>query len=244
MSDVKIIINAKIPKNAILIEGFQGVGLVGTLAAQYLVDKKKAEIIGYMDSLEFPPIAILSNGIIRTPIRIHKFKNKGKTFIVFESELPIPQLLINKIATELSNFAKKNKIKEIISLEGLAIPKGPINPKTHWVSNMGDKFPKFKKESNLLKNGVVIGVSASLLIKSKINKIPAIVLMAEAHPNFPDGIAAANIIKLMNKIYNLGIDTSPLEKESKKFEDQIWGVIRKANQLKKSSTNAKETYIG
>ena len=35
-----------------------------------------------------------------------------------------------------------------------------------------------------------------------------------------------------------------LEKESKKFEDKVWSVIKKAKQLKESSNKPGETYIG
>ncbi len=241
--DIQIIVEKPIPKNSIILEGFQGVGLVGTLAAQYIVDQEKADVVGYMDVPQLPPIAILANGKIRLPIRIHHFKKGKNNFLVFESELPIPQNLVNPIARAISEFAKKNKVKEIISFEGLAVPKIPLEAKVYWISNNRSKFEKRMKSVKLLNSGIVIGVSAALLIQSKTKKVPAAVLMSEAHANFPDGIAAASIIKSINKIYGLNINTSPLEKESKRFEEKVWTIIKKAQQLKEAKT-PNETYIG
>ncbi|MCD6575798.1 MAG: proteasome assembly chaperone family protein [Nanoarchaeota archaeon] len=242
--NVEIVVEKPIPRNAIILEGFQGVGLVGTLAAQYIADQQNAEIIGYVDVPEFPPIAILVNGKVREPIRIYKFKKGTNTFVVFESELPIPQKFVNSIAREIANFAKKNKVKEIISLEGLAVPKSPSESKVYWISNNKSKFEKKFKSVQLLKSGIVIGVSAALLIQSKTRKVPAAVLMAEAHADFPDGMAAASLIKAINKIYGLNVDVEPLEKESKRFEEKVWQIIEKAKQLKQADERPNETYIG
>jgi uncharacterized protein len=244
MEEVKVITEKSIPKGAIIFEGFQGIGLVGTLAAQYIADVSKAEVVGYIDVPDFPPIAILVNGQIRNPIRVYKLKKGNKTFVIVESELPIPQKLVNPIARAISEFAKKIHAKEIISLEGLAVPKAPQDSNVYWISNNEKKFNHLKKAASLLKNGIVVGVSAALLIQSKVKKIPAAVIMAEAHADFPDGIAAASLIKSLNKIYSLDIDTTPLEKESKRFENKVWSIIEKAQKLKESSEKPGETYIG
>ena len=244
MDDVEIYFDGTVPKGTIIIEGFQGVGLVGTLAAQYIADKMKAKVVGYVTSHLLPPMALLINGEIRPPIRIYKFKKGANTFLIFESELPIPQKLITKIAKKIAEFAKKNKVKEIISLEGLAVPKTPIPENTYFISNSEKKFNNLKKHSKLLANGIVIGVSAALLLEAKMQKIPAACIMAEAHADYPDGLAASSIIKLLSKVYGLKIDTAPLEKESKKFEQKVLSIIEKAQQIKESVESPRKTYIG
>lgn len=244
MEKAEIIVEKKIPKGTIILEGFQGIGLVGTLAAQYIAERTNAKVIGYIDVPEFPPIAILSNGQVRHPIRIHQFKKGSQNFLIFESELPIPQKLVNSIARAIAEFAKKNKVKEIISLEGLAVPKTPVVSNTYWISNVSKRFKKIEKYAKPLKAGIVVGVSAALLIQAKAKKVPAIVLMAEAHANFPDGMAAASLIKLLNKIYKLDIYVIPLEKEAQKFEEKVWKIIEKARQLKEAGERPGKTYIG
>ena len=48
-------------KSPVLVEGFPGLGLVGTISASYLIEKLKMEPLGYIISEKFPPIAAVHN---------------------------------------------------------------------------------------------------------------------------------------------------------------------------------------
>ena len=108
MESVEIRIDGKVPQNAIILEGFQGVGLVGTLAAQYVADKTNAKLIGYINSTLLPPMALLINGELRHPMRVYHFKSKNKDYMIFESELPLPKALVHEMAAKIAEFAEKS----------------------------------------------------------------------------------------------------------------------------------------
>jgi len=57
-NDVKIITKPIKAKNPVLIEGFPGIGLVGNIASQQIIDELEMTYIGSIDSRYFPPIAI------------------------------------------------------------------------------------------------------------------------------------------------------------------------------------------
>jgi uncharacterized protein len=244
--DISIVVDEKIPKNSIIFEGFQGIGLVGTLAAQYIADKTKAKLIGYINSALLPPMALLVNGELKHPMKVYHFKNGKQNFIIFESELPMPQKLVTRIAEKIAQFAQDNKIKEIMCFEGLATKEPPITSTVFGVISQKGTNKKFDKIVKILQNGIIIGVSAALLMEAKVYKIPAYCLIAEAHADFPDGLAAAALIKKVNQLYDLNVDVTELEKESQRFEENIWKVIEKAHQLKQTDddTAPKKTYIG
>ena len=46
-------------KDAVLIDGFPSVGLVGTIVANFLINTLKLKQIGVIDSHKFPPISIV-----------------------------------------------------------------------------------------------------------------------------------------------------------------------------------------
>ena len=48
-------------KHPTLVEGFPGLGLVGTISASYLIEKLKMEPLGYITSDQFPPLAAVHN---------------------------------------------------------------------------------------------------------------------------------------------------------------------------------------
>jgi uncharacterized protein len=242
---VEIRISGKVPKNAIILEGFQGVGLVGTLSAQYIADKTNAEIIGYINSTLLPPMALLVNCEIKHPMRVYHFKNKGQDFIIFESELPLPRQLVHETAAAVAKFAEENGAKEIVCMEGLAVPKPPVESNVYGVTNKASKEKELSKYIKLLDNGVIIGVSAALMMEAKVRGITASCLMAEANADFPDGLAAASIILKLNSMYNLKIDTEELQKEAKVFEEKVWKVVEKAEALKDNmGETPKKNYIG
>jgi uncharacterized protein len=243
--DIEIVIDGKVPKNAIIFEGFQGIGLVGTLAAQYIADKTNAKLIGYVNSSMLPPMALLINGEMKNPMKIYSFKKDGQEYMIFESELPIPQKLVYQIAKAIAKFACDNKVKEIVCLEGLATKQPPIDSKVYGVTNTKGENKKFEKNISFLQNGIIIGVSAALMMQSKMLNVPAFCLIAEAHSEYPDGLAAANIIKKINNIYDFNINVSELEKEAKKFEDKLWHVIEKAKEISDiDGESPKKAYIG
>jgi uncharacterized protein (TIGR00161 family) len=241
--DIKI--DGVVPKNSIIFEGFQGIGLVATLAAQYIADKTDAKIIGYISSSAFPPMALLVNGEIKNPMVVYHFKKGGQNYLIFESELPIPHKLVNNLAEAIAIFAKQNKAKEIVCLEGIATQHAPTESKVFAFATskildkrLGGKIP-------ILQNGIIVGISAALMTHAKMLKIPSVCFIAEAHSDFPDGLAAASLLKKVNLIFDFNIDVSSLEKESKKFEDQLLSVIEKAQNITDSEIKSPgKVYIG
>ncbi|MDD5181628.1 MAG: PAC2 family protein [Candidatus Nanoarchaeia archaeon] len=242
---IEIKMNGAIPKNAIIFEGFQGIGLVATLAAQYIADSTNARVIGHISSSSFPPMALLVKGEIKNPMVVYHFKRNGQNYLIFESELPIPHKLINDLAESIAEFAKKNKAKQIVCLEGIATahPPSESNVFAFATSRVLDK--KIGTKIPILQSGIIVGISAALMTHAKVLNVPSICLIAEAHAEFPDGLAAASIVKKVNMLYGLDIDVGDLEKESKKLEDQLMSVIEKAKQVTESETKSPgKVYIG
>ena len=56
----------------VFIEGFPDIGLVGAIAASYLIDKLQLEEVGYIDAVLLPPIISVWIERINEHIRIYK----------------------------------------------------------------------------------------------------------------------------------------------------------------------------
>ncbi len=222
-------------QNPIIITGFQGTGLVGSIAIHYLIKKLNAKQIGYVDTNELPPIALLVDGEIQHPIRIFQCKKKG--IILVGSELPIPQKLVYSIASAIVGWSKINKVKKIICIDGIGVPettKLRDKPKVFAIINNEKLEKEVKKNTELLKNGVLLGVSAAILLESKEKKVKNVCYLSEAHSTVPDGYAAAAVIDKLNEILKLEVNTQPLIKEARKFEETLKNVIKKSREIPKS----------
>ena len=220
-------------KKPTIFEGFSGVGLVGTISAQYIVTQKNLELVGHMESDLFPPVAVISKGVIKHPVRI--YSNEKRDMIVIETEFPLPTTLASKIAKGIINFAKQINAKEIVCLEGIAVSNISKDAVIYSISTDKKIQEKLSKFSKPLESGIVMGVSASVLLESKERNFPATCLLAESHFEFPDGKSAVMVIKKLNDIYGLGINTAKLEKESDSFESQLKTIIGHAKDLKKTA---------
>ena len=225
-----------------IITGFQSTGLVGTLATQYLVKKLGAKQIGHMTSEDLPPIAILVNGEIKHPIRI--FHSKKHNVIIFESELPIPPKLSQKISSEIVEWAKKNKAKQIICIEGMKSQDGDEKPDIYAVVSDEKHERLVKKHANLLSNGIIAGMAASILLESKGSRIPTMCYLVESNVALPDGKAAAAVIDKLNEVLNLNVDSRPLYREAERFEQEIKKLLEKAEKSVTSKYSPDATIYG
>jgi len=115
-------------RGAIVFDGFPSVGLVSTIATNYLINVLELEQIGIIDSPIFPALSIIRNGEPLSPVRIYGGHKKGKdgsseslNIVAFISEFAPPISMIKDLAKVIINFAVENNCKMIITPEGWAV---------------------------------------------------------------------------------------------------------------------------
>lgn len=214
-------------KKPVIIEGFPGVGLVGSIAAKYLSQQLKAKQIGFIESPHLPPVSFVLDGEVYNPIRI--YESLKNNLVIVESEFPVPENIVNELGESIANWAKHVNAEKIICLEGINTPQAQGGGVFAITSSSKFKTPRSIKK---VETGYMIGVSAALMLQCKEINVPGLCLMAETHSSFPDGVAAAKIIKELNSLLGINVNTTALEKEAKSFEDKIKLVLEKAKGLK------------
>ena len=227
-------------KNYTLIEGFPGIGLVGTIASGYLVEKRKMRAIGYVHSDKFPPMTTIHDGRPFFPARIYK-DPKGN-FCVLLAEFVIPASIVYDLSKSILDFADQYKIKQIISLAGMTSPKPEENRKIYGIAS-NDEMSRYIKAKNvtLIKEGVTTGVSGVLMAKCSIRNFPAVSLLAEAKRGYPDPRAAAAVLEKLEDLIGIKVDTKALVKEASNIEAKMNKLL---TQLKKEKPykEVKESY--
>ena len=212
-------------KEPILIEGFPGVGLVGTISASYIVEKLKMEPLGHIISEKFPPIAAVHNYVPLHPARI--YKSKKHNLIVLFSEFTIPMGVIHHLSSEIIEWSAEHKVSSIYSLGGISIESE--QKEVFGIASTPELAKKLETNGiKRIKEGATTGVSGVLLAECASKNFPAASLLAEAKPDFMDPLAAAMVLDKLNLLLNLGIDTSELVNESKTIESKIKGIMENA----------------
>ncbi|MBT4539441.1 proteasome assembly chaperone family protein [Candidatus Woesearchaeota archaeon] len=235
---MKVILSKK-PKGVRIIEGFPGFGLIGTIAIEFLMEHLDTEKIGIVEMDDVPAmIAIHQNEVIE-PISFHYNK---KYNIVLVHAINVGKNMGWKVAAAIQDLAKQLAAKEIVSLEGVGSPNPGSSRVFYYSTKKGLLKKKLDQVASPLMEGIIVGVTGALLAKQ--SSVPIIALFAEAKSNMPDSKAAAEIIKALDAYTGLQVDTGPLLKQAKMFEQKLKGIVSKTKQAEEISTNKKLSYVG
>lgn len=234
-----MIVLKKKPKNPIIIEGFPGFGLVGTIASEFLADHLKAEQIGKMWFEEMPAMVAVHREELVEPIGIYY---SSKYNIVIVHAVSGAQGLEWKIADEIIKLADDLKAKEIISLEGVSSDAPQDNPKTFFYTTDDKKKEKLKKLGmEPLKEGIIMGVTSAVLLKSHF---PVTCLFADTHTDLPDSKAAAKIVETVDRYLDLKVDYKPLIASAAKFEEKLRNMLEQSKTAQIQQDKKMMSYVG
>jgi len=221
----------------VLVEGLPGLGLVGTIAATYLVDKLKMEELGYIRSSAFPPIAAVHNGTPLHPARI--YCSEKYNIIVLLSEFIIPLNAVYPLSQAILDWAVQKKVDKIISLGGIVIHE-------HQDEVFGiASTPELAKQVSdagikIIREGATTGVNGVLLADCASRGFPAVSLLAEAKQEHMDPKGAALVIEALKKLTKIDIDTTDLVRESVELEQKMSEMIDKARASSQRYKQAEE----
>jgi uncharacterized protein len=237
------IVLKKKPKNVTLVEGFPGFGLIGTIVTEYLIDHLECESIGTVMSEEIPPMIALHKGKVVQPIEI--FYNK-KYNMVFLHVVTNPTGLEWQFSEAVIKLAGMLQAKEIISIEGVGSNNpDDFEPKTFYYANKESKKKIFEKlKIDELKEGIIMGVTGLILLKSNNIDQTNICIFAETHSQMPDSKSAAAVVKVLDKYLGLKVNPKPLEEEAEQFEAKLKTIMDKTKEASEIQKKKQLDYMG
>jgi uncharacterized protein len=228
-------------KDATVIAGFPSIGLVSTIAANYLIDALNLKQIGCITSPQFPALSVVHTGEPLSPVRIYAGTHgPNKKIVVFVSEFKPKPNLINSISEVIMEWVNNKKCKLLISPEGMVVEgksadeEGKVE--AYAIGSTEDsRSMLLSKNIPQFKNGIIAGVSGVLLNIGKQQNFDVISILAEAHPNYPDAKAAAAAINVIALIMGVEINVTPLYEESERIEKQLQKFHKQAKPMVSAS---------
>lgn len=254
MYDVEIFETRRIDlEDATIIDGFPSVGLVSSIATNYIIKLLDLREIGIMDSEGFPHVTLVREASPLSPVRIYAGERtaKGGLVVAFISEFQSPPELIRPISRTLMDWAEDRKCKMVISPEGLVVD--PDLKEKAELSDIVFAIGSTDRARELLRGrrlqsfdeGVITGVAGMLLIEGRSRDFDVITLLAEAHPNFPDAGAAALVLEAMDDlILGVDLDAKPLFEEAGRIEARLKETQAQATIQKQERPVAKPSMYG
>ncbi len=213
---------------ATIIDGFPSVGLVNTIAANYLVAALNLDQIVALDSDRFPAVSMIYANKPKFPARVYA-SEELKT-VVFLSEFRILPNLYRPLAKTLLNWAKEQRCSLIISpvgypVELLSISEEPV------VQGVGSTDrARERLISNGIKQlsiGIIPGISGLLLNEGRWANFDVISLIIPIQPDIPEVKAAVKAVEIIDKLIpEIEVDVAPLYQEAERIAERL-KVLRK-----------------
>jgi len=250
--NIKKISNPAI-KNPILIEGLPGVGNVGKIAIDFLIDNLKAKKLCELHSYSLPHCVFVNEeNLVELPSIEVFYKNyKDRTLLLLSGDIqPIDEPSCYEFCDNILDLVQNYKgKKEIITLGGIAIEKDPKKPKVYCTANQQTIRKKYAgrilKNNTYGKIGPIVGVSGLLVGLAGKRSIPALALLAETygHPNHLGINSAKEILGVLNDKLKLKLKLSGLDAELIETEEEP-KQKKLIKSLKKQGREKNFDYIG
>ncbi len=214
-----------------LIEGFPGAGLVGPMAISYIIEKLSMKYIGYIESSKFPPLIAIHADKPMPPVRI--YANDKAKIVTILAEFAIPIDVTYDLAHELYDFVKSSGITEIVSIGGIPSASQNIESGTVFAITSTDDMKGEVKKAGLKQvgEGVATGVSALMMVNAVNDGLSDVNVLVPVDPNVLNPKYAEAAIVAINKLINLKVDVSDLEKEAKEVETKVRELLKRNKEV-------------
>jgi len=254
MDDVTVKILSK-PKlrEPIFIGGLPGMGYVGKIAAEHLVEELRAKKFAELYSPHFPHhVAIEPDGtlrLLRNDFYYASSNGKDLVIVVGDVQAVSPEGH-HKVVDKILDVAEQFGVKQIFTLGGFATGRySRAKPKVVGVVSQPDLIEKYKEHGFAVEKGggPIIGASGLLIGMGKLRGMEGLCLLGETHGMLVDHNSARAVLEVLVGILGIKVDMTNVEKRAKETE-RILGRIQKEMILRehreKKSAEEETSYIG
>lgn len=195
-----------------LVCGFSEFGLAGLTAANYLVEQLGLEQVGYIDVDQLPPIAPFENGVPRRHTRL--FGGQDSDLTVLVGELFVPPYAAESFGNDIVDWADDTDTEEIVVCSGVPIAHGPDDHRPFYVADGAYRERRLEgRDLDLqpMQGGFLDGVNGAIVTRGLDTDLRTAVFTTPAHAQTPDVEAALRLLDAVVAVYDLDLDTAPLE---------------------------------
>ncbi len=249
---IKYLANKPTLNKPILIEGLPGIGNVGKVALDFIVEELKARKIAEFRGGNLPhSVFVNEHNLVELPtieLYYKKFSNGKRDLLLLAGDAqPNDEMSCYEFCDAVLDTAQQFDCSEIVTLGGVALRQEPKDPQVYVTGNQKEiiqTYSKGTKANTRLygKVGPIIGVSGLLLGLAKRRKINAVSLLAETlgHPLYLGISGAREILKVIKKKLSIPLDIKLLEQEIAEIEEEL----TKRALPKKGKKQGDVNYIG
>ncbi|MFK5602458.1 3-isopropylmalate dehydratase [Haloferax sp. Atlit-47N] len=223
-----------------LVEGLPGVGLVGKIAADHLVSE--FDMTHYADVFceGVPKVAVYmeDDPALHPPVRL--YADAERDLLVLQSDIPIRPEAATELATCLGPWFEELDVLPVF-LSGIAREKSEDVPALYGVGTDGAASRLEAADiDSPTETGLVSGPTGALLSNAVSVGRPALALVVESDPQFPDPEAARVVIKHgIEPLVGIEVPVDDLVNSATEIRQAKEQLARRMQQSDEESTQAR-----
>lgn len=233
--------------------GFPSRGLVGGVAASYVIEELKMWHFASLYDPRLPPTIVARDGTADSPIQFFVSAERcgpdGKCdkLVTCLAEVPIEPELLGDVAWTIVHWAKKSKVSHIVVLEGMESTKLPEDAgrkrrsNVRGVRSLSSRHKLDKYRVDELKDGVVSSYASAFLLAANALGMDLVAMYVEARAGLPDAHAAARLLKSVDVMLpHMDLEAEILERRSLELEKSMKRTIEQTQDQLTSLRKASE----
>lgn len=241
--------------NPLLIAGFPGPGLVGSISINYVIKKLEMQQIFCFESEFIVPGVIFMDGKLHHPFRV--YSNSEGTICAVVCEAPIMINGLHSVLDALATWAEDIGINDVFVIDGMSIGRVSDTDVNSQVISHSKRNPIIlssdegkiinsdnnKKDLNiesLIEGSTTFigGIAGGLLSSCISHNISCSVIFIPTQSGIPDPDGAALTIELLQNTIssnNFRIDTTELKKQGEEMKHKLSNLIKSIKQQQEQS---------
>lgn len=230
-------------ENPIFIEALPGLGYVGKLAADHMIDEFEATKFAEIYSPTFPPqVIVKENGLVENMVNeLYYLKDVGEDnldliLLVGNTQSMSPEGQYLACQEILEFVTEKYDIDRIFTLGGVATSPQPVEDPQVFGATTSEENIEYLKEAGIevkAADGGIVGASGLFLGLGIRQGISGCCILGESPGYFIDAKAAEALLKKLSCLLNFEIDTTELEEKAEETKE----MIAKAQQMEQDIIN-------
>ncbi|MFW5963399.1 MAG: proteasome assembly chaperone family protein [Natronomonas sp.] len=203
-----------------LVAGFAEFGFAGLTAANYVTETLELEQTGHISVEQLPAVTPFENGTPRHHTRLFSKPDLDITIVV--GELFVPPFAAEPFGNALLDYTDEHGVEDIAVLSGVPIQHGPDDHRAFYIASEDYQAARLDHDHGItaMPGGFLDGINGELMQRAVDSSLKACVLTTPVHQQAPDIDAALRLVDALDSVYQLDIDTGPLEEFSETLTKQ------------------------
>jgi hypothetical protein len=216
----------------VLIEGLPGIGHVGKLVAEHLIQELGAVKVAEIESIFFPPQVIVEEGgtvrLANNEVYFYRGESHSLLFLVGDYQATSAEGHY-LLADAFLDLAQEMGVSRIYTLGGYGVGHLVETPRVLGAVNQEGLRDDLEAAGVVFSRdepgGGIVGAAGLILGLGKARNIDGICLMGETSGYLVDPKSAASLLSVLSSLLGLEVDATTLQERGEEMERMIQRLV-------------------